>query len=120
MGARKERKMRRVALILGVVVAVAVMSGCGAVVAFAPVVPPTGAFFTATEAPLDVDVDKTQLGSKTGKASTHCVFGLVAFGDGSIATAARNGNLKVINHADYSSLNVLGFYSSYTTIVYGD
>ena len=112
--------MKRVALFLVVAVAVVVMTGCGAVVAFAPVVPPTGIFFTSTEAPLDVDVDKTQLGSKVGKASTQCVFGLVAWGDASTAAAARNGNLKVINHADYSSLNVLGFYSSYTTIVYGD
>ncbi|MBM3333361.1 hypothetical protein FJY63_01745, partial [Candidatus Sumerlaeota bacterium] len=55
--------MKRVALFLVVAAVVVVMTGCGAVVALAPVVPPTGAFFTATEAPLDVDVDKTQLGS---------------------------------------------------------
>ncbi|KPK73793.1 MAG: hypothetical protein AMJ84_01515 [Acidithiobacillales bacterium SM23_46] len=76
--------------------------------------------FTATSAPLDVDLDKTELGNKTGKASTYCVMGLIAFGDGSTDAAARSGGLKVINHADYKSLNVFGIFSSYTTIVYGD
>jgi len=84
------------------------------------VVPPTGLLFTSYSAPLDVDLDKTQLGTKVGKASTHAILSLVAFGDASTQAAAKNGGLTVINHADYESLNVLGLYSTFTIVVYGD
>lgn len=111
--------MRVVQLLLVLAIGI-VLTGCGAAVAFAPVVPPTGAAFTATTAPLDVDLDKTDLGSKTGKASSYCVLGLIAWGNAGTDAAARNGNIKTINHADYKSFNLLGVFSSYTTIVYGD
>jgi hypothetical protein len=79
--------------------------GCGGVTA--PVVPPTGVIFTSVKAPLDVQFNKTELGSKMGMASSTSILGF-AFGDASTMAAARNGQLKVINAA------------SYTTIVYGD
>ncbi len=105
------RSMAVVALLLCLVV----MSGC-----MAPVVPPVGALFTATKAPIDTDADMTTLGSRTGSSSSMCVFGLFAFGDASISAAAEDGNLSTVNHVDYSYLNVLGLYQSFTTIVYGD
>lgn len=87
----------------------------------APVVPPVGFLFNNTEAPLDVDFDDTQLGSKVGKASTTSVLGLFAWGDASTAAAARDGGITTIRHADYEFLNVFfGLYSSYTTVVRGD
>ena len=110
----------RIVCVLGLVAVVVLMSGCAGPFIIAPVIPPMGMAFTSTVAPLDVNVDKTELGTKTGEASTFCVLGLVAFGDASTAAAARDGGLKVINHADYRSLNVLGLFCSYTTIVYGD
>ncbi|MGD2175842.1 MAG: TRL-like family protein [Candidatus Brocadiaceae bacterium] len=88
--------------------------------AFAPVMPPTGLAFTGTTAPLDVDLDKADLGSKVGESSSHCVLGLVAFGDASTAAAARDGGIRTMKHADYKMLNVLMLYSCYTTVVYGD
>lgn len=92
-------------------------SGCQ----LAPVVPPIGILFNNTEAPLDVDFDETQLGSKVGKASTTSVLWLFAWGDASTAAAARDGGITTIRHADYEFLNVfLGIYASYTTVVRGD
>ena len=86
----------------------------------APVVPPVGFAFSNVTAPLDVDFDATKIGPKTGRSKTHNVLGLFAWGDGSTQAAARNGGLKVIDHADYRSFGILGIYSSFTTIVYGE
>ena len=44
----------------------------------------------------------------------------VAIGDASIETAAKNGGIKKIHHVDTKTTNVLGVYSEYTTIVYGE
>jgi len=108
-------------LLLGVLgLLVVSVAGCGGGLTMAPVVPPPGLLISSVSAPLDVDLDKTSLGTKVGKASTGCILGLVAFGDASTAAAARNGALTVINHADYKATNMLFIYSSYTTIVYGD
>ena len=110
--------MRMWLRLLVVVVVCAAVTGCAGM-AWAPVIPPSGLVYTSTSAPLDIDFDKTQLGTKVGRASTQAVLGLVAFGDASTAAAARNGGLTVIHHADYSMVSILGLYSSYTTIVYG-
>jgi len=108
----------RTMLVLAILVLAVFMTGCAVTVA--PVMPPFGIAFTNTTAPLDVNYDKTELGSKTGKASTYSILGLFAFGDASTEAAARAGGIKVVNHADYASLNVLFLFGSYTTIVYGD
>jgi hypothetical protein len=87
----------------------------------APVVPPTALLYTGFEAPLDLDFEEqTELGSKKGEASTTNILGLISFGDASSATAAREGNLQTIRHADYRFTSVLGLFSRFTTIVYGD
>jgi hypothetical protein len=85
----------------------------------APVVPAVAPIFTNTKAPLDIDYDETQLGSKTGKASVTAVLGF-SWGDASATAAARDGGITTIRHADYEYLNVLGIYSSFTTVVKGD
>lgn len=109
------RSMAVVALLLCLVV----MSGCG-MGYWAPVIPPLGGVFTATKGPIDTDVNQTTIGNRSGSASSICVLGMFAFGDASISTAAEDGNLSTVNHVDYSYLNVLGLFQSFTTIVYGD
>jgi hypothetical protein len=102
--------------VLTTAAALALVAGCFT----APVVPPVGFVFTNSQAPLDVDMNQTQLGSKTGKASVISILGLFSFGDASTATAARDGGITTIRHADYEFLNVLGIYQSFTTVVRGD
>jgi hypothetical protein len=81
----------------------------------------TGCLYTHVLAPLDMNVDKTALGQKTGRATMHSVLGLVAWGDSSTAAAAKQGGLTTINHMDREFLNVIfGIYTETTTIVYGD
>jgi hypothetical protein len=86
----------------------------------APVVPPLGGLYTGIQAPLDVELDETEMGTRSGESSSLCILGLVAVGDASTHTAARNGGIKIIRSADYSYVNVLGIYQGYSTIVYGD
>lgn len=63
---------------------------------------------------------------KKGKSSSHCFFGLIAYGDSSISTAVRNGNIRKIRHIDnrvYSvsmPLNLLPIYEEHVTFVYGE
>lgn len=96
-----------------------VAAGC-ALAPRAPVVPPYGSGFNQTAAPMNLKFRATQLGSKQGSASTTTILGLFTFGDASIAEAARRGNIKQVNHADSEMFNILGLFTEFKTIVYGD
>jgi hypothetical protein len=105
--------MKRVVLVLGLVGLVSVCVGCtfpmGAVVA--PV--------QMTQSP--VAVGDTSMGAdnlKVGKATVEGII-LLAKGDASIETAMKNGGITRIHHVDSEEFNILGIYSTYTTIVYG-
>lgn len=107
-------------IIYGIIVTVCMMTAVGCAMYQAPVIPPGGFLFSTTKAPMDVNTDKTDLGTKTGEPSAIAILSLFSFGDCSINSAARNGNLRTVNHVDYSYLNVLGVFQSFTTIAYGD
>jgi len=57
-------------------------------------------------------------GTKTGEACSEHWFGVVALGDASIATAAKNGGIKKVDSADFHMTNhiVMG---KFCTIVRG-
>jgi hypothetical protein len=57
--------------------------------------------------------------SRVGRASA---VGIVMFatGDASISAAMRNGGITRIHHVDHETSSFFGFYSKYTTIVYGE
>ncbi|PLY01791.1 MAG: hypothetical protein C0624_09745 [Desulfuromonas sp.] len=77
--------------------------------------------YVHTRSPYDDNLDNTELGSKLGKASNHCILWLVAWGDGSYAAAAQDGEIKVMKHADVEVVSVLfGAYVRRTVLVYGD
>ena len=81
----------------------------------------SGCAYTNIRIPLDTSLEKTQLGSKVGKSSTYSVMWLAAWGDSSYAKAAKDGNLKVMNHSDVEIQQYLfGLFVKETTIVYGD
>lgn len=101
--------------ILGVVA----LSGCAGMVR-APVVPGMGWLYAEYTAPLDHDVEMTKYSMKRGEASTENVLGWVVTGDASIQQAAINGQIREISYMDYRFKNILGIYSKFTTIVYGE
>jgi len=81
----------------------------------------SGCLYTKVKAPLDIDTAQTQLGEKVGRASTHCVAWLFAWGNSGVKAAADNGGIATINHLDTEYCFVLfGLYSRQTTIAYGD
>lgn len=110
--------MRRICALLVLLAMVAVFSGCAAMYS-SPVKPPVGMVYSNFTSTQDDDFSKTQLG-KSGEATVENVLGIAAWGDCSAQAAAKNGGIKTINHTDYRFYNVLGVYSKYTTIVYGE
>lgn len=81
----------------------------------------TGCVYMNVRIPLDTDLKDTELGSKVGKADTHAVLGLVAWGDSGMQAAAKDGDIQILRHADAEYLVVLGIlYARQRTVVYGD
>jgi TRL-like protein family len=56
---------------------------------------------------------------KMGRAEAWGIV-LFATGDASISAAASNGGITKIHHVDHETMNILGIYAKYTTIVYGE
>lgn len=99
-------------------IAIAALSLVGCV--RAPFVPPQGYAFSQMKAPLDVDFNNTNMeGMNRGTAEVINVLGLFTFGDASAKTAAENGRISTIVHADYEHFNILGLFQKTTVIVYG-
>ncbi len=81
----------------------------------------SGCFYVNIKTPYDRDLNNTDLGSKHGTASMHSVLWLVTWGDSSYAAAAKDGNIRVLKHADQEvKIYLFGVYSRRTVIVYGD
>lgn len=93
------------ALILVMVIAIAI-SSCA---------------YVNVKTPYDSNLDKTELGAKKGVAQAYSVLWLFTWGDTSYATAAKNGDITVIRHADQQIQQILfGLYTRWRIIVYGD
>jgi TRL (tRNA-associated locus)-like protein len=81
----------------------------------------TGCLYSHVKTPLDTDINKTILGHKVGTASAYSVLWLFAWGDMSVAAAARDGGITSLRHMDGESFQILfGLYSKQSIIVYGD
>lgn len=104
--------MRTAAIVL-VLVATVALTGC--VMVSSPVY---GGLFTQTKGPV-TGVDNSVGQIKVGKAEAQGII-IVGTGDASIKTAMENGDITKIHHVDHESFSVLGVYSRYTTIVYGE
>lgn len=59
-------------------------------------------------------------GSKVGTSKACAYLGLIAIGDASVDTAAKNGGITRISHVDSQKKSILGIITSTTTIVYGE
>jgi hypothetical protein len=87
----------------------------------APVKPPMGGLFSSYSAPMSTQFTGQSTPAKTGQASAESVLGLVAWGDCSLQTAAKNGGLATIDYCDYEYVNVvLGIYQKFTTKAHGN
>jgi hypothetical protein len=99
--------------VLAVLVAI-LFSACSAAV----VAPVTGFLYTDLKGPHMAT--SNPVATKVGTAEVTSILGIVATGDASIATAARNGGISKISHIDYESKSILGIFAKYTVYVYGE
>jgi hypothetical protein len=102
--------MKRMTVLL-----LAVLLG-GCAVASSPV---TGVMYANVKAPLTATTS-TEEPQRVGRASARSILGIVASGDASIQTAARNGGITEIHHVDYEASNFFGVLAEYTVVVYGN
>ena len=84
-----------------------------------PIMPPLG-LYSSFEAPLATGYGDTKITRKSGEATVKSVLGLVSWGDASVVSAAKEGSITTVHHADYRFYSFFGIYSTFTTIVYGE
>ncbi len=90
----------------------AMLSGCA--VGHGPV---TAAVTIDMKGP--VSVGPAAGSSKIGRSEAWGIL-VYATGDASISAAMRNGGITRVHHVDHETLNILGVYAKYTTVVYGE
>lgn len=71
------------------------------------------------DATMAASATQNSLGIRQGQACAHSVFGLVTWGDGGVAAAAKNGAIDNIASVDERSVSVLGIYAKACSIVSG-
>lgn len=98
--------------LLGLLLLAGLLAGCATQV-------PYGAILIDNTLPMQVG-DNSVKAAKIGTATSQSYLGLIAVGDSSIQTAAKNGGINKISHVDWKVKNVLGFIGEYTTTVYGE
>lgn len=104
---------KRLSLWLGVLMVAVLVSGCATAY-------PIGSLYTDLSLPTSVGQAEDTSYSKVGKATCNSYFALIATGDCSIETAAKNGGISKIKFVDYKANNILGVIGEYTTVVYGN
>ncbi len=105
---------RIIPLVAAITLATMLFTGCAAYA----VTPVFGALYTDVKAPLTATSNSEY--SKVGTGEATSILGLIATGDASIQTAARNAGITKIHHVDFESKSVLGIYAKFTVYVYGE
>jgi hypothetical protein len=90
------------------------LSGCATSMS-----PVSGFVYSNVKAPLTATAAPEQA-QRVGRASVRSVLGIIATGDASIQTAARNGGIREIHFVDYESQNFFGVLAEFTVVVYGN
>ena len=81
-----------------------------------------GIWYSKMDAPMcsPDDASGLQIGSKTGTSQMVNYVGVVAIGDASIQTAARNGGITKVKTVDVHYDSILGIINTTITKVTGD
>lgn len=105
--------MKGISYILGLGLAAFLFTGCAAVKA-----PLVGTIYTDLQAPFAVTSNSGS--SKVGSAEASSILGIVATGDASIQKACQSAGITKIHHVDENVTSILGIYSTYKVVVYGE
>jgi len=118
---------RKCLLVFAVLALAGLMCGCAGVrMVNAPVVPPVGWLYSDYSAPMEVNYQGSDLGTRKGSAKTQYIlipFPIafdIAWGDAAIQEAAEDGGITTVKGADYEFMQVIGLYAECTVHVYGD
>jgi len=103
--------MKRLMWVLLGIALLAFLSGCATPY-------PVGAWYVDLKLPVAATADPGPC-TKVGTASSQSILALVAIGDSSIDTAAKNGGITTIHHVDWEAKNILGIIGNYKVTVYG-
>ena len=87
----------------------------GCAVARSPV---TGYVYTDVKYALEVGTNARS--TKVGTAECKSFLGIIATGDASIKAACQKAGITKIHHIDVQVKSILGFFATYTIIVYGE
>ena len=112
--------MKRLLALLGIGLYALALTGCGAM----SLTQPNASFATAgiysNVQGGSLVLDNGATASKTGKACSHQVLGIVASGDTRVETAMANGGISKLVYVNQSYMNVLFIYSELCTIARGN
>ena len=82
--------------------------------------PVKGSLFQNTRFEGAVNPATEVTGARTGQGCNQSYLGLIVLGDSSVGTVAQNNGITQIARVDHSSMNILGLYTRYCTIVSGN
>ena len=105
--------IRQASRLISAVASVTLLTGCAAI-AHGPVTAPI-----TVDMKGPVSAGPATASPKVGRAHAWGIL-VYATGDASIEAAMRNGGITRIHYVDNDTLNILGVYAKYTTIVYGE
>ncbi len=82
---------------------------------------PVGILYTDIRVPITTgNAADATASPKVGVAVSKSVLGLVATGDSSITAACANGGIRKIHHVDWEANSILGLFSTYRCVVWGE
>ncbi|MGQ9678096.1 MAG: TRL-like family protein [bacterium] len=107
------------ALLLGIlpIVCLTMMTGC------LPGFYTVGTLYTSVKTPASAIAyygPQANSVAKVAKVTATNILGLIATGDASLETAMRESGIKKVHHVDQEVTSILGLWSTYTIIVYGE
>ena len=103
----------RVLVCLAVLASLVLVSGC-----VFPNAPVMAGLVIDQKGPVS-GVDNSVRPDKVGRAEAQGII-LVGWGDASVQAAMKDSGITKIHHIDCNTLNVLGIYAKYETLVYGE
>ena len=95
------------------ILAVVFLGGCAGFVDS----PAKGIIFTWVEGPINATASAQS--ARMGESCAFSILGWVAWGNASIHGAKNAGGIKEVSSVDHESINVLGIFGSYCTVVRG-
>lgn len=106
-------------LLLGIlpIVCLTMMTGC------LPGFYTVGTLYTSVKTPASAIAyygPQATSNAKVAKVTATNILGLIATGDASLEAAMRESGIKKIHHVDQEVTSILGLWSTYTIIVYGE